>query len=223
MDLVRILRSLEEFLYEVMTWLVFYPRMLIRTVLSPTGVMAYSRAEMEKPEAEERYADAISPPLFLILTMVLGHLVEIAADLHPGSDLTGPAAVLFASDQSLVIIRSLMFALFPLVFAMQQMKVSGVSLTRESLRGPFYGACFPAAAFCLVVSLGATLQQLKAGGPLLGQGISLAAALWYLSVQYRWLRGCGAARGRAAVMVIVGFLQASAIVVMVSAVLVFAG
>ena len=221
MDLVRILRSLEEFLYEVMTWLVFYPRMLLRTVTGPIGVMAYSRAEMEKPNVEDRYADAISPPLFLILTMVVGHLIEIAADLHPGSEVTGPAAGLFASDQSLVIIRSLMFALFPLVFAIQQMKVSGVALTREGLRGPFFGACFPAAAFCLVVSLGATLQQLNAGGPILGQGVSLAAALWYLVVQYRWLRGYGAGRARAAVMVIVGFLQAATVVLFVGAALVF--
>ena len=38
MDILRILRSLEEFLYEVMTWLVMYPRTLWRAVRNPVSI-----------------------------------------------------------------------------------------------------------------------------------------------------------------------------------------
>ena len=35
MDFLKIIRSLEELLYEVMTWLVFYPRTMWRIVARP--------------------------------------------------------------------------------------------------------------------------------------------------------------------------------------------
>lgn len=54
MDFMRILRSVEAFLYKVMTWLVFYPRTLIRTALRPIGMLEYSRAELRKPEESRR-------------------------------------------------------------------------------------------------------------------------------------------------------------------------
>ena len=65
MDFIRILRSLEEFLYEVMTWLVFYPRTLLRSAARPIEILDYSRADLRKPE-EEQCQDALSAPLFLI-------------------------------------------------------------------------------------------------------------------------------------------------------------
>ena len=42
MDFMRILQSLEEFLYEVMSWLVFYPRALWRTIGHPVAVAVYA-------------------------------------------------------------------------------------------------------------------------------------------------------------------------------------
>jgi hypothetical protein len=38
MDFMRILQSLEEFLYEAMSWIVFYPRALLRTIRHPVSV-----------------------------------------------------------------------------------------------------------------------------------------------------------------------------------------
>ena len=35
MDFVKILRAFEEFLYEVLTWLLFYPRTLWRVTRRP--------------------------------------------------------------------------------------------------------------------------------------------------------------------------------------------
>ena len=42
MDFLRIIRLLEELLYEVMGWLVFYPRTLWRIVVDPVSMMRYS-------------------------------------------------------------------------------------------------------------------------------------------------------------------------------------
>ena len=68
MDFVKILRAFEEFLYEVLTWLLFYPRTLWRVTRRPLEMTRYSDAE-QHDKAEKQYDDAISPPLFLILTM----------------------------------------------------------------------------------------------------------------------------------------------------------
>ena len=65
MDLIRLLRSLEEFLYELVGWLVFYPRTLWRVLVRPGEVARYTRGEFAK-DPEHRFADAISPVLMLI-------------------------------------------------------------------------------------------------------------------------------------------------------------
>lgn len=55
------LNSLDELLYEVMSWLVFYPLTLWRTLLQPIGMMKYADRQLDLPEAEQ-YTDALSPP-----------------------------------------------------------------------------------------------------------------------------------------------------------------
>ena len=46
MDFIRILRSLEELLYEAMTWIVFYPRTLWRSIRSPIRMLQYAQREL---------------------------------------------------------------------------------------------------------------------------------------------------------------------------------
>lgn len=61
MDFMKWLNSLDELLYEVMSWLVFYPLTLWRTLLQPIGMMKYADRQLDLPEAEQ-YTDALSPP-----------------------------------------------------------------------------------------------------------------------------------------------------------------
>ena len=42
MDFIRIIRSLEELLYEAMTWIIFYPLTMLRILLNPTRMTLYS-------------------------------------------------------------------------------------------------------------------------------------------------------------------------------------
>lgn len=77
MDFVKILRTLEDFLYEVMSWLAFYPRTLVRILLHPIAVSKYAVQEMAQAR-EEQFTETISPPLMLILSIILAHVVEIS-------------------------------------------------------------------------------------------------------------------------------------------------
>ncbi|WP_340568812.1 hypothetical protein [Stenotrophomonas sp. G106K1] len=85
MDLIRLLRSLEEFLYELVGWLVFYPRMFWRVLIHPGEVALYTRRERGK-DLEHRFSDAISPVLMLILSVAIAHLPPSSSDLQQGGD-----------------------------------------------------------------------------------------------------------------------------------------
>lgn len=212
MDFMRILRSLEEFLYEVMTWLVFYPRTLLRTALRPISMLEYSRAELSKPE-EEQYQDSLSAPLFLILTLVISHGIELALHLHPFKDRGHAADALFGSDQNLIMLRALMFAVFPLMYALEQVRDSKLPLTRKTLRGPFFGECYAASIFCLAFGLGGTIAQAWPERGAIGGALMVASAAWYLVLQTVWLRRFNPTWTKAVLVASACFLKAAAIVV----------
>lgn len=207
MDFIRILRSLEEFLYEVMTWLVFYPRTLLRSAFRPIGILEYSRAELRKPE-EEQFQDSLSAPLFLMLSLVISHAIELAIG-HPMPKVSQAGERLFASYQNLVILRSVMFAAFPLMFALQQVKDSKQPLTRQTLRGPFFGECYPASVFCLTFGIGGTLAQSFPGNPTVGRTLMVLATVWYFVLQAIWLKRFNDTWRRAILVAAGSFLKAA--------------
>lgn len=206
MDFMRILRSLEELVYEVITWFVFYPRTLLRSFAAPLEMLDFSRREMEQPE-EQRNQTTISAPLFLILTLVISHLIELAAHVErdplPGSNLS----FLFTSDQNLILLRSIAFAVFPMAFAVEQFRHTGTPLTRDSLRGPFFSECYPAAVFCLIFGIGHTLGRSSANLDVAGTVLMVLAVSWYLCVQTLWLKRAGRGWGRAAFVAIRCFVR----------------
>jgi len=185
MDFMKILRSLEDFLYEVMTWLVFYPKTLWAILTAPIATLRYSDEQQDLPE-EQQYLRTLNPILFLMLSLLLVHGVELAARSQAPGYSALPA---FAqSESNLLIIRSLFFSAFPLSFALLLLGRTGQPIARNTLRGPFLAQCYTAAVFATLVGLGtngALLQDERlrpAGGLLI-----LLAAVWYLAVQSLWL------------------------------------
>jgi len=199
MGFLQLLKSLDDLLYEVMSWLVFYPVTLWRTLRHPWAMMAYSDAELRDSE-EQQYTDTLSPPLFLLLTLILGHGIELAAvgQNKLVGDKTGLAA-LITDDTTLLMMRLLVFSMFPLLMAVRLLRKRKAPITRETLRQPFYSQCYPAGLFALLLGLGGIAVQLRwwhaqiAGCVLMG-----LALLWYGSLQTRWFArelGVSAVRG----------------------------
>ena len=54
-------------------------------------------------------------------------------------------AGLISDDTSLLVLRLLMFSIFPLIMATRLVRLKRVGLTRKSLRPPFYSQCYVAA------------------------------------------------------------------------------
>jgi hypothetical protein len=169
MELPR--RSIEDLLYEAMTSLLFYPRALWRVLLEA------GRGEA----AGGPVAGLVSPPLFLMISILIAHALERA--MGAGGD--RPVAV---SQVSLLIFRLLAFSLFPLVMTVGALRREGLPIDHATLREPFYRQCVYTAPFSISVCVAAVLVQSPAAPVrMAGAVLTLAATAWYLCVQTRWL------------------------------------
>ena len=213
MDFLKILRSFEDFVFEAISWLIFYPLTLWRIVRHPLRTLDYSDAEQDQ-EGEARYDDAISPPLVLLATLVLANMVGVALHQPPPAGGGALLHALVASPENLVLFRSLVFSLIPLTAAVSLVRRRGERLSRESVRAPFYAQCYLTTPLAGVLSLAGIFLQ-RAPGPhpaaLVAAGLGLA---WFLGAQMAWYRrkltiGWGAA----AYLAIRGLILASLIMI----------
>ncbi|MCQ4631304.1 permease [Shinella sp. CPCC 100929] len=180
---MRLLQSLEELLYELVSWLVFYPVTLWRTLRRPQQMMRYADVELGDAQ-EERYKDTLSPPLFLLLTLLFAHGLELALIAHR-DDAMLPE--MLRNDTNLLIFRAFLFSIFPLLMAVRLLGRTGAALDRETLKPPFYSQCYVAAPFAFGLSAGMNIartghQEMVA----VGTAISLLSLLWYVIVEVRW-------------------------------------
>lgn len=184
MDFMRLLKSLEELLYEVMVMLVFFPRTLFLTVRHPQRMMDYADTELGDVQSEQ-YNDTLSPPLFLMICLVINHLFEKAAP----AGIAGALPAFLQDTQNLLIFRVFMFSLLPLILALRLMQKLGTALDRETLRPVFYAQCFVTAPITLLIGIGTMISH--AGGETaqaLSNGVFLGGLIWYLAQQALWFR-----------------------------------
>jgi hypothetical protein len=217
MNILQIIQTLEELLYETITWLIFYPRTLWKCVTRPEALMAYTSEELrERPE--ERFTDLMSPPLFLLLSLLLAHGLEQALGLKPEelADSTGEMGrAIVTSEQNLLLFRTFLFALFPLVTAVGVLRRKKLALDRDALRGPFFQQCYFAAPYGLAVSSASALVRHPAEWTTwIGFVLLLVGTGWYLWVQARWVRreldyGWGRALGLSAWLFLLASLAGS--------------
>ncbi len=188
MNFMGLLKSLDELLYEVMSWLIFYPMTLWRVLRRPLMMMDYSDRELHQSAAEQ-YTDTLRPPLFLLLSLLLSHALELA--FIGSNDLlrsTRGLAALVNDDASLIMLRVVIFSVFPLMFAVRLVRAQRKRITRESLRQPFYAQCYAAAAFALVIGIASLFVTTHHWGwsQAVGWTLNLFALLAYGIVQARW-------------------------------------
>jgi hypothetical protein len=200
MDFIGIIRSLEELLYEVMSWLIFYPRTMLRILINPTRMTLYSDSELNDTPTE-RYADSLSPPMLLMLTIALTHGIELAVGLKGTSELRADSVLagIMANEKNLLIVRALITAIIPMVIALIAMRAQRQPLDRNTLRQPFFSQCFLATPFAFAISMATVLG--RRGGDTadsLAIALGVAAFIWLCWAETRWFArqqdlGAGAA------------------------------
>lgn len=188
MDILQLVRSLEEFLYEAMTWLLFFPRTLWRAITRPMTLIAEADAELAEG-LEQQFTNIISPPLFLMMCVLIAHIFEVS--MHLGvHKLSSPLAKdIFSSDTRLLIFRSVTFGLYPLLMARGTLKRLGLAVDRTTLRRPFFLQCYLAGPLALTTSLFFDMMRVpELPWQIAGLIIGLAGGLWYLAAEGQWFR-----------------------------------
>ena len=150
------LKSLDDLLYEVMTWLVFYPVTLWRSVRHPLRTMQYARSELGKEDSLQ-FRETLRPAVFLLVTVILAYVVELAL-VGESAVVTSQIGVanLIDDNQSMMIMRIFAFALFPVIMASVETSLGRKPIDRDTLEIPFHSQCFLAAPFVLALSLAIT-------------------------------------------------------------------
>ena len=190
MDFSEVVRQIEQFIYELFMWVIFYPATLFRVVFRPSRMMDYVRGElMISPDVA--FGSAIRPPLFLFLSIAIGSIIapiSAAQTLAFSEDAFG--RWLTASWFNLLMFRTLGFSVYALVGALLFDWITPGSITRDTLKLPFYQQCYIVGPFALVLS--PTLVRLDSGnGALLF--VILALQLWLYVGQVLFFRRLAAA------------------------------
>lgn len=209
MDFMKWIKSLDELLFELMSWLLFWPATMAKTLARPISMMRYADAQLARPE-DEQYDEALSPPVFLVLTLLAAHFGAKAlgqSDVILASR-TGMAAMI-DDDTSAIALRIVLFAAYPLVFSVILLASRRRKLSRRSLQLPFYSQCYPAAVFAAFLGLASDLSSLHIGPSYLFSIMMIGALLWLTVVEATWFRklynfGWGAALGLATTGMILG-------------------
>lgn len=211
MDFMKWLNSLDELLYEVMSWLVFFPLTLARSLVRPIAIMQEIGREESLPD-DQRYKAVLSPPLFLALALLLGHGIATALGEvdqiivnHNG------LANLVNDNASALILRVIVFAAFPLFLATKLVRRSGRRLDRDTLQRPFYEQCYPAAVFALGMSIaGSLILDRHAASHTAGHVLTIASFAYFWIVEAVWFsRVLAIGYLRSAGHVLVGLIEGS--------------
>lgn len=182
MDFMKLLKSLEDFLFEVVGWLIFYPITLYRSVVHPIATLRYSDLELTE-SVEEQYTDTLSPPIFLLITLFLLLVVGKVFGPHEHDEFRR----VLSSDTNLLLFRGVIFSIFPVLMAVDLLRRQGKRIDRRALRAPFYGQCFITAPFALISSIGGMLIELeKLPYVFLGVALFFVAVVWYVTVEMMW-------------------------------------
>ena len=215
MDFMRLLKSVEELLYELVTWILFYPLTFWRSIRHPLKTMAYAEKELGDTE-QEQYSDALSPPIFLLITLFVAHLFE----LQIASSSLDALPAFLADERNLLLFRAMTFSIFPLLFALTRLRLGDVRLTRKTLKPAFYSQCYVAGPFVLAFDLTIMLGNLGSGLWASLAGVLFVVALaWYTGVQTRWLMAAnGLAAWRAALLALGTIAAAFVLIIAVAAV-----
>lgn len=180
MDFMKLLKSLEELLYELISWFLFYPLTLWRIVCRPIQMLSYAERQLLEDE-DKQFDDSLSPPILLLISLVVLHSLGQALQPDEEHVLSG----LLADDWNLLIFRAVSFSLFPLLFGLLQLKLNKARLTRTTFKPVFYSQCYAAVPFVVAVSLG--LQAMTNSESMLGGVVALAGLLWYGTVETLWM------------------------------------
>src|SRR4051812_22597915 len=170
-----------------MSWLVFYPRTMWRSIRHPLRLMERTEDELKLAPAEQ-FRDVVSPPIFLLLTVVAANGIEVAVVgnnrlIDEGIGL----ATMITDNTSLILFRLVAFATLPVISGVFALAAMRRPVDRETLQPVFYGQCFVTTPVVLLFSTAATITRLpQPDANIPATLLFITAALFYIAVEACW-------------------------------------
>lgn len=189
MPFFQLLKSLDELLYELMSWFLFFPITLWRVFRHPLATMRYAEDELVRDPGQQ-YRGTLSPPVMLILTVAVIECIDLATR---GTNAIVASrhglARLVNDDTSLLLLRLALFGTFALVLAARKVHRSSIDLDRDTLKPAFYAQCYAIAPFALLLSSGVDAAGQHDPDAQVAGGMAIGAAiLFYIIVEVRWFQ-----------------------------------
>lgn len=189
MNFVQWLNTLDDLLYELMSWLVFFPITLWRIVTRPLSTLRYAEDQLSLEPALQ-YRGTVSPPIMLILAILLSQALAISIEgTNPIVASKHGMSALVSDNTTLLLLRIFLFGIFAVAAASWKVHRSEQPVDRDTLKPPFYAQCYLVAPLALLVGIGSVCAShydgtVRTAGWLL-QGATL---IFYGLVQTAWLR-----------------------------------
>jgi hypothetical protein len=144
MDILRVLQSVEDLIYQIVLWIVFIPKTFAKVICQPRWCHSYIAGELEK-DPSRRFEAYMSPILFWTTTGIIPYLLVIdylssVTQSRVAQEAAFSRFLAFPWPTRLFIVA--VFALGgPLGFSLLIERAKRRPLSRESLRPTFYAQC----------------------------------------------------------------------------------
>ncbi len=194
-DLLKLFRSIEELLFELAAWCIFYPRTLWRVVTTPVAMAQYSDEQQgagaatraEHAEPLEPYSREMSPPALLLISILLFHLIELGLHVklpEAHNELSRP---LLAPGLNLLVVRASFYSFLALVLGASILFHEKAELDRKKLRPLFFGQCYLVSPFAICASAWGVFSRLWAPFPWVGLACFVVGTGWLLWAEAGYL------------------------------------
>lgn len=219
---LKLLESLDELLYEIASWIVFFPVTLWKIVNHPLKMMRYAQDELQL-EPDQQYRATVSPPIMLVLAVLVAQTIAVASNSDQAilKSQTGLAR-LVEDDTTLFLLKLLLFVAITLMLATRQIHISRQPLDRTSLKPAFFAQCYAISPVALLLAGGGTVFDFRMDAiRVVGCIMIIAALAFYWVVETMWFRTeFGRSAGRAILDAFLGMAQSVAIIVVTGLLLV---
>lgn len=144
MEVIKLLNTFENLLYEIATWLVFLPKTFVQVVFKPKKTQKYLLAEWGKAPSE-RFKDHLSPVFFWLFIAVLPTVLLLRL---PSTSVTIflPITTSLPWDVS-IFFSAITLLITPLLYASVLLKIDGKHIEKETLKRLFYLQCLYCAPY----------------------------------------------------------------------------
>lgn len=153
MDIFKLSKSLDELIFDILMWVIFYPYTLVRVLIWPGYMIGYAAEELRKdPEKSDLFDRGLSPPVFLFLSIVIAWMIAPDAPVSAQSQ-SAIAGIINGSVMSLLTYRLALYCVFPFAGALIFEWRTPGSISHHSFRLPFYQQAYLCAPLAIVFSI----------------------------------------------------------------------